>query len=139
MAGKEYLKSIREQEFKLRTLEDAILNLETKSTKVTSSWKDSPVQGGVNEGMAGIVVKLIETQQKYIKAWDKLIDDRNEAYDMICSMDNTTNATVLWLYYIRCYTWEQVAVSMSYSISYIFTLHGLALAEFKRVYEDRIK
>lgn len=136
MQAKDFLKDLRTQDYRLRSIEEAILVLESKATKVTSAWKDIQVTGGVNDGIAGIVVKLIETQQKYIREWDRLIDDRNAAERLIAKMENKNHATLLWLYYVRMKNWEQVAEIMSFSISYVFTMHGVALAEFQRIVDE---
>ena len=139
MTAKDYLRKIRGMEFKLRSLDEAILVLDSKRTKITSSWSDMPTASGVSDRVADLTVKLIEMKHRYIKEWDELIDARNEADKILARMDDILHANVLWLYYIRCKTWEQVAVEMSFSESYIFTLHGLALNEFEALMEDSSK
>ena len=139
MTAKDYLRKIRGMEFKLRSLDEAILVLDSKRTKITSSWSDMPTASGVNDRVADLTVKLIEMKHKYIKEWDELIDARNEADKILARMDEFLHANVLWLYYIRCKTWEQVAAEMSFSESYIFTMHGLALNEFEALMEDSSK
>ena len=138
MTAKDYLKDIRTQEFRLRSIEEAILVLETKATKVTSTWSDMP-GGGVNDGIAGIVLKLVETRQKYIAQWDRLIDDRNEAMKMLAKLKKNYHYDVLWLYYIRCKNWIEVSEAMHISESYAFMLHGQALAELQLIMQDSSK
>ena len=139
MTAKDYLRKIRGMEFKLRSLDENILILDSKRTKITSSWSDMPTASGVNDRVADLTVKLIEMKHRYIKEWDELIDARNEADKILARMDDFLHANVLWLYYIRCKTWEQVAAEMSFSESYIFTMHGLALNEFEALMEDSSK
>lgn len=136
MKPKDFLKELRTQEFRLRSLEEAIMVLEAKATKVTSSWSDTPSSGGVKQGMAEIVDKLIDTKKRYIVEWDKLIDNRTIAENCLWKMENTTHSTLLWLYYVRVKSWQQVAEEMSFSESYVFTMHGLALEEYSKIMEQ---
>lgn len=139
MTAKDYMRKIRGMEFKLRGLEEAIIVLDSKRKKITSSWSDIPTASGVSDRAADLTVKLIETQHKYIREWDELIDARNEAEKILARMDDDTHANVLWSYYIRCKTWEQVAVEMGFSESYTYTMHGLALNEFERLMQESSK
>ena len=135
MTAKDYLKDIRTQEFRLRSIEEAILVLEAKATKVTTTWRDMP-GGGQSDGISGIIVKMVETQQKYIEQWDKLIDDRNEAMTMLTKLSKSGYYNVLWLYYIRCKSWVHVSEEMHISESYAYTLHGQALSELQKIMEE---
>lgn len=139
MTAKEYLKDIRTQEFRLRSLEEAIVVLEAKAQKVTQSWSDMPMQQGASDGTAGIIVKMVDAKSQYIADWDKLIDDRRAAEEILKLMDNTTHAGLLWLYYIRCKGWCDVSKEMGFSESYIYTMHGIALNEFQELMEDSSK
>lgn len=139
MTAKEYLKEIRTQEFRLRNLEEAIVVLEAKSQKVTQSWSDMPMQQGASDGVAGILVKMVDAKNKYVADWDRLIDDRRGAEDILRRMNNSTHSELLWLYYIRCKGWKDVALVMGFSESHVFTMHGNALQEFQELMEDGSK
>ena len=136
MTAKEYLKEIRTQEFRLRSLEEAIVVLEAKAQKVTQSWSDMPMQQGASDGIAGIIVKMVDTKRQYIADWDKLIDDRRAAEEILKLMENTTHAGLLWLYYIRCKDWTVVAEEMGFAERHIYRMHGNALQEFQTLMDD---
>ena len=135
MTAKEWLKDIRSQEFLLRSLEDEILVLEAKATKITQSWSDMPT-AAASGGSDGLIIKLIEAKSQYGTDLDKLIDDRDKAYQIIKRMTDKRQAGLLWRYYICGKSWTQVAEEMGYSDKHVFKIHGWALQEFEKAMKE---
>lgn len=137
MTAKEYLRRIRGMERDLKTIENEICEIETALTNITPSYQtDGWVQSsGGNDKMTDGVCKLIAKKREYEQAWDKLIDERVVAEQVLYRMDNRLHATVLWLYYIKAKKFEYIAVSENISYRHLMRIHGFALEDFRVVYE----
>lgn len=134
MTAKEYLRQIRAIEMTLKSLEEEIMTLETRARKVTSSWQSDPVQTtSSGDGMANVVIKIIEKKKDYENMWDKLIDKRTECEKLLLKMNNPLHYTILFEYYIKGKNWDQVSESIHFSTSYIKSQHGWALLDFEKV------
>lgn len=134
MTAKEYLRQIRAIEMTLKSLEEEIMTLETRARKVTSSWQSDPVQTtSSGDGMANVVIKIIEKKKEYENMWGKLIDKRTECEKLLLKMNNPLHYTILFEYYIKGKNWDQVSESIHFSTSYIKSQHGWALLDFEKV------
>ena len=71
----------------------------------------------------------------YSAALDKrlreLLRYRKSMLDMIYRVNNTTYRTLLIARYINCMSWEKVAETMNYDVSWIHRMHHNALAALK--------
>ena len=138
MTAKDYLRRIRGMELDLRTIEGEIVELETALTKVTPSYQtDGWVNSSSsNDKMTDGVCKLIAKKREYEKAWDALIDERMIAEGLIYRMDNRLHATILWEHYIKAKRLEYIAVNLNISYRHLTRMHGYALSEFTKGYEN---
>ena len=141
MTAKDYLRRIRGMELDLRTIEGEIVELETALTKVTPSYQtDGWVNSSSsNDKMTDGVCKLIAKKREYEKAWDDLIDERMIAEGLIYRMDNRLHATILWTHYIKAKRLEYIAVDLNISYRHLTRMHGYALTEFTKAYENMAK
>ena len=138
MTAKEYLRRIRGLELDLRTIEEEIVEIETALTKITPSMQtDGWVQSSIgNDKLTDSVCKLIDKKREFEKAWDVLIDERENAEQIIYKLNNRDHAMVLWKYYIKAKSFESIAVDMCFSYRHITRMHGFALEEFRILYDS---
>lgn len=76
--------------------------------------------------------------EKVNAEWDKLIDMRNAAKDLIGAMPDPMHRAVLYARYINGQRWEDIAMDMHYSWKGIFKLHGQALRVFDQMHGDKL-
>lgn len=134
MTAKEYLRRIRGLEFDLRRIEDDMEVYKARAEKVTTSWQSDPVQSH-GEDIADKVIKYSDKKVEFEREWDKLIGERDEAYKIITQMECRDLATIIWARYIKCETWEEIAVRVKVNIRWAHRLHGRALMDFERLYK----
>ena len=132
----ESLVKVRTLEIHIRNIEDEIVELETAATKITGNFSGEPVQSTHrNDGMPNAVIRILEKRDKYIETWDQLIDHRETVEATLCKMDDATLASILWNYYVKAKTWEQVAVIHNVTLRYVFKLLRFAIADYRVKYD----
>lgn len=138
MIAKEFLNRVRRQK-QLVTEFERRLN-ETKYE--IYSIKSPPLKEQVQTSHQGDISELVErveiTEERYIDAWNKLLDMREAAEKIIGCLDDPVQQAVLLRRYISCQEWEDIATEMEYSVSHIYTLHGQALLSLERMPDVKI-
>ena len=71
--------------------------------------------------------RLVEINDRIDRKIDQLADIRNEIFDTIGLVENTTYRQILSGRYIACWTWEKIAIEIHYSYPQTVRLHGFAL------------
>lgn len=101
------------------------------------SIKSPPLKEQVQTSHQSDIGELVErvelTEEKYIDAWNKLLDMREVAEDIIGRLDDPVQQAIMLRRYISCQEWEDIATEMEYSVSHIYTLHGQALILLERM------
>ena len=96
------------------------------------------VSGSKNSDTADKYIRLESYMEKVNAEWDKLIDMRNAAKDLIGAMPDPMHRAVLYARYINGQRWEDIAMDMHYSWKGIFKLHGQALRVFDQMHGDKL-
>ncbi|SET55905.1 RNA polymerase sigma factor, sigma-70 family [Natronincola peptidivorans] len=111
----------------IQKLEDKLLELETKATKITTYITDEPKSTNNNsDKISNVVMKIIEVQQRINKQLEKsyeILRKIEEAIEILPERERY----LIRLRYIDCKSWEQIAVDMNYSWQHIHKIHSDAL------------
>lgn len=126
---KDYLKSYKSAVIAAKVIQEEIdeLRLDKMCPSVIS---DGMPHASTCSDLSSYAVKLIELEEKLIAARYKRINLYTDILDRIEDMKNETEKNILRLKYLRCKTWDKVAVEMGYSWKQIHRLHGAALNNF---------
>ena len=138
MTAKEYLKQI---EYKKRLIErgkDRLRELSELTVVIRGvSYDTDRVQTSAHAGMEG-VEKLMDMERKlrkeiarYLELSSKIIDQINQLGDLQCS-------ELLYLRYVDCLRWEEIACRMGIGIRGVYKAHGRALKLFAEKYKEFI-
>ena len=138
MTAKEYLKQI---EYKKRLIErgkDRLRELSELTVVIRGvSYDTDRVQTSAHAGMDG-VEKLMDMERKlrkeiarYLELSSKIIDQINQLGDLQCS-------ELLYLRYVDCLRWEEIACRMGIGIRGVYKAHGRALKLFAEKYKEFI-
>jgi DNA-directed RNA polymerase specialized sigma subunit len=140
MTPKEYLQQYRDAVRRAAAALDHLHELQSMATRIT------PLYGGEGGGgqhqsgdekMQNAVDKIIEAKNRVSDELEMLEATEREVVGMINSVDEPFR-TLLYERYINAKTFEQIAVSMSYSWRQTIRLHGRALLAVKNVIECHI-
>ena len=133
MTAKEYLNRVRRQNYILKQTE-----LRADILTLRASSLSEHVSGSKNSDTADKYIRLESYMEKVNAEWDKLIDMRNAAKDLIGAMPDPMHRAVLYARYINGQRWEDIAMDMHYSWKGIFKLHGQALRVFDQMHGDKL-
>ena len=115
-----------------------------KTNEISLNLSELKAEAEALKDHEGQRVQLDEAVAKYVDACkdaeeelDKLADLRKKIIDTLERVEDSRLHSVLWRRYISGMTWEQVAVSMSYTYRRITQLHGDALAVVAGIIDNR--
>lgn len=138
MTAKEYLNRVRRQNYILKQVEKEMNEVRADILTLRASSLSEHVSGSKNSDTADKYIRLESYMEKVNAEWDKLIDMRNAAKDLIGAMPDPMHRAVLYARYINGQRWEDIAMDMHYSWKGIFKLHGQALRVFDQMHGDKL-
>ena len=138
MTAKEYLNRVRRQNYILKQTEKEMNEVRADILTLRASSLSEHVSGSKNSDTADKYIRLEKYMEKVNAEWDKLIDMRNAAKDLIGAMPDPMHRAVLYARYINGQRWEDIAMDMHYSWKGIFKLHGQALRVFDQLHGDKL-
>lgn len=138
MTAKEYLNRVRRQNYILKQTEKELNEIRADILTLRASSLSEHVSGSKNSDTADKYIRLESYMEKVNAEWDKLIDMRNAAKDLIGAMPDPMHRAVLYARYINDQRWEDIAMDMHYSWKGIFKLHGQALRVFDQMHGDKL-
>ena len=133
MTGREILKSVRSRRIEVAALEDAVLEVETRLTRISPILSDMPRASGNNDKMADGMSKLVEIREKLNKKIDESAKFELSVMDMISKLDEPIYRTILYRVYILNEPLKEVAEKINYTYNYACSLHGYALNEIDKI------
>ena len=123
-----YLEQYYEAKNLERRLSEGIDNLCSTSMRAKSPKYDGMPHGHDTErDLSDLMAKLDREFSRLFKQQKKAIEIRQDIEKSINALENEKEKTVLWLRYIKFYSWETVAIEMSYNYNHVIRLHGMAL------------
>ena len=132
MTIKEYLSQAYRIDQRINSKLEQVQSLRELAVKATSTLSDTYSSGNSNkQKMEGVIVKIIDLEIEIDEEIDKLIDLKQEIVSLIKQVKNPEYQTLLELRYLCFRTWEQIAVEMSYDLSWVHRLHKKALGKIK--------
>lgn len=138
MTAKEYLNRVRRQNYIMNQTEKELNEIRADILTLRASSLSEHVSGSKNSDTADKYIRLESYMEKVNAEWDKLIDMRNAAKDLIGAMPDPMHRAVLYARYINGQRWEDIAMDMHYSWKGIFKLHGQALRVFDQMHGDKL-
>lgn len=140
MTGRDFLKSLREDNFALKSLEDRIVELKNNLYRVkTINYSENRVDGGVPSDIAdriGMIQSLVDEAND---RWDSLIKKKRMALSIIFEIKDGRYQAILEERYINMRSWSFIARRIGYEESQTYLLHKKGLNVFDRIFDEREK
>lgn len=128
MTAKEYLSQTFHLDHRIDSKIDQIASLNALATKCTSAITGMPHNPSASKyPMADAIDKIVDLQELLKKDLSALVDLKREIMEVINGIDNNEYKTVLEKRYLCFQKWEEIAVSMHFSIQYANKIHERAL------------
>lgn len=130
---KEELRTYRSIKLERDKLKQLVKNLEAVMYKPRVQRLDGMPRSGAFAGSSvveNIAIKHADLLETYQQKEAELLDAMQKIEKAIDVLDSTER-TLIRLYYIEGVTWEEVAVQLGYSWRHVHRIHGFALEKLK--------
>lgn len=139
MKAKEYLRQLQKLD---RLIENKLAEKEQWKAMATSTTQqltaDRVQTSGNPQKMADAVCKIIEIEAELNAFVDRLIDTKRDVISTIERL-NPTEYDLLHKVYVQYFTFDDVAIKMNKSYSWVTTVHGRALKSVQNILDERQK
>lgn len=140
MNGREYLEYVRSLNVRLRIKEDRIEQLRKDiCTLQAIDYSKDRITGTSSSDISDKIIRLDELISKTSTEWDRLIDERERAEQLINSLFDVYERRVLQLRYVCCKGWNTVEDGLNMSHGQTFRIHKRALLHFNELYRRGYK
>lgn len=130
---KDELRKYGSLRYQLKSIERRLQGLEKdkyslQSQKLTDLPKANPTMDK-EEMLLKICDKISSLQCRYNQMWDETIDKISEIEDVINSVEDIWQRTLLRNRYLNEMKWEEICTEMNYSWKQVHRIHNKALIE----------
>jgi DNA-directed RNA polymerase specialized sigma24 family protein len=128
MTAKEYLSQLREVKRQQRLLQEEIDELTIKAGYGTGRRIAKNFSGTDRRcRMEDAILNKLELMKELSERLAQQSELENEIMAAIFAVEDKVYQSILLMRYVRCYSWEQIAEEMNYSIRQVYEYHGRAL------------
>ena len=124
----------------LSEIHDMVQRMNELATKVTTVYSDMPHSPNRNTGrMEETIAKIIDLEHEIDRDIDALVDLKQEIIHIVNSIESAEYRTILEMRYLQFKKWEQIALSMSTDLRWVYRMHGRALNEIQHIINSPLK
>jgi len=132
MTAKEYLNQAYRLDQRINSKAEQIFKLRALASQTNATMSSMPRNASPNHHrMEDIIAKIADFENDLNNDIDNLIDLEREITVTINAVENPDQQLLLSLRYLNFKSWEQIAVTLGYSMVYTFQLHKKALENVK--------
>lgn len=140
MTAKEYLGQAYRLDQRINSKIEQVSSLNELATKCTATISGMPHNpSGSVSSMEDTIGKIIDLQEEINQDIDTLVNLKRDIVQVIKAVSNPEYQTLLELRYLCFYGWEQIAVTMGYSMQHTFRIHDRAIREVVVPVKDESK
>ena len=139
MRAKEYLRSLKRLDVKIKHLQWELEELENKAIGISSvDYSGDNVQSSScgDPAFVKMMPKIKAVKDELEKTIEDFVEKRHEMILMIDSLSNTNHTQVLFKRYVEFKKFDDIATEMSYEVQSVKNLHWRAIQEFERLLES---
>lgn len=139
MRAKEYLRSLKRFDVKIKNLQWELEELENKAIGISSvDYSGDNVQSSScgDPAFVKMMPKIKVVKDELEKTIEDFVEKRHEMILMINSLSNTNYIQVLFKRYVEFKKFDDIATEMSYEVQSVKNLHWRAIQEFERLLES---
>lgn len=136
MTAKDYLEYIRSLGIRIRMEEQQIAWLRQDICSIQAlDYSKDRITGGHPLDVSDKIARLDELIEKAYDDWDRFIDIRAEARQLISELASTKQQEVLIRRYIRNERWEVIAAEMGITWQGTWQLFYRAMKNFQKIFK----
>lgn len=140
MKAKEYLQQLEKLNIIIdqKIQEKADLRASLINVSAPDMSKDR-VQGGSlpgDSGFAKTLAKIVDLEKEIDAAIDEFVDKKHKIINQIQKLPKAKHIDLLFKRYVQFKKFEEISCEMNITYQYAVELHGYALQEFERTYQN---
>ena len=128
-----YLRSAWYYQKKADFLNEKIMVLRSKATKMTTSFQDVPTFGGFEDHRQQVIAEMVDLEREYGKSMMMCRNKAKEIEFVIGLLENHQEKIVLEMRYLHYDNWVDIAFNLNYSVQMIYKIHGRALINLLKI------
>ena len=128
-----YLRSAWYYQKKADFLNEKIMVLRAKATKMTTSFQDVPTFGGFEDHRQQVIAEMVDLEREYGKSMMMCRNKAKEIEFVIGLLENHQEKIVLEMRYLHYDNWVDIAFNLNYSVQMIYKIHGRALINLLKI------
>ena len=132
MLTKEDLREARSIKVAIEGKAERLQQLRSLAESVTTQFSSTPGGGGDPQHMAKTIETIVDFSREIATDAALLVERQRKIQQAINKMDNHNCRTVLELYYLNGWRWDEVARKMNFSERHVYRLHSEALRQYER-------
>lgn len=138
MTAKQYLSQAAVLKRRIKQVTDRIeeLRTETENPKAIRYDKDLIQKSATGDALANYMIRLDKEEQRLYNLKELYIDKYTEIRERISEVRPDLYADVLYMRYLENKTLVIIADELNYSYEWVCRLHGRALQDFSRRFDD---
>ena len=134
-----YLRSAWFYQKKADFLNEKIMVLRSKATKMTTSFQDVPSFGGFEDHKQQIIADMVDLEREYKKNHQQCRNKLQEIAFFINQLESFQERIVLQMRYLYFENWQDIALRLNYEERQIYRIHGRGLVNLIGIHENIIK
>lgn len=134
-----YLRSAWFYQKKADFLNEKIMVLRSKATKMTTSFQDVPSFGGFEDHKQQIIADMVDLEREYKKTHQQCRNKLQEIAFFINQLESFQERIVLQMRYLYFENWQDIAIRLNYEERQIYRIHGRGLVNLIGIHENIIK
>lgn len=134
-----YLRSAWFYQKKADFLNEKIMVLRSKATKMTTSFQDVPSFGGFEDHKQQIIADMVDLEREYKKTHQQCRNKLQEIAFFINQLESFQERIVLQMRYLYFENWQDIALRLNYEERQIYRIHGRGLVNLIGIHENIIK
>lgn len=138
MQEKKYLNKMKNLDYKIKLIKERLEEYKAKAENCSINMSDKVQSSSCND-ISNIVVQIQLLEDTLKSLVSKQLSMQTEVIEIISQMENPTYAEIINRKYLRGENLVSIAYHMNYSYSYIKSIHGKALLEFRKIFQKKSK
>ena len=134
-----YLRSAWFYQKKADFLNEKIMVLRSKATKMTTSFQDVPSFGGFEDHKQQIIADMVDLEREYKKTHQQCRNKLQEIAFFINQLESFQQRIVLQMRYLYFENWQDIALRLNYEERQIYRIHGRGLVHLIDIHNNIIK
>lgn len=139
ITAKQYLKELKRLDTSIQSKMQEKKDLYFGTVGAIRMDKEQVQASGSNDMIPNLIERVAALEQEINREIAVFVDRKHEIIAQINMLTNETHVSLLLKRYVEYKRLEEIAAEMGYTYKYVSRIHGYALQEFEKTFENSIE